>query len=336
MDKTYFIAEIGVNHEGDLNLAKQLITDAKHAGADAAKFQTYKAEKLASENSPGYWDFKSEATRSQFELFKKFDSFGQNEYLQLYEHCQSEGIDFISTAFDVDALSFLIDLMPLVKVASADITNFQLLREINKFGKPVVLSTGASTIADIHYALEVLSDCKVTLLHCVLNYPTPDQDAYMAMMDSLKKEFPQCEVGYSDHTLPVYPFPALLSALYKGATVIEKHFTNDKSRTGNDHYHAFDKHDLKNFRELEARIALVEGDLFQKQPTPNEGVALVNARRAIYLTKDLPVGHILTEKDLIPKRPNAGVSAKHWPLVIGKKLLVNLRADTALKWTDID
>ena len=168
----YIIAEIGVNHEGDIALAKRLIREAKDGGAHAAKFQSYKANKIASKNSPAYWDQSKEPTDSQFKLFQKYDGFGEAEYKELAEYCRTLGIDFMSTPFDLDAVDFLAPLMPAFKIASADITNVPLIRKCAGTGKPLIISTGAATLSEIELALTTAKQAgarNVALLHCVLN-----------------------------------------------------------------------------------------------------------------------------------------------------------------------
>jgi N-acetylneuraminate synthase len=248
--RPYVIAEIGVNHEGSMSLAKRLIDLAKEGGADAAKFQSYKAETLASKYSPAYWDTSKETTSSQFQLFKKYDSFGPSEYKELALYCDQVGIDFLSTPFDLQAVEFLDPLVPFFKIASADITNVPLLRRVAEKKKTVVLSTGASTVQEIQGALTILQDGgakSCALLHCILNYPTLDHNAHLKMIQGLKEKFPEFLVGYSDHTLPDSEMTSLFVAYMLGAVILEKHFTHDKNLTGNDHYHAMDVVDLKKF-----------------------------------------------------------------------------------------
>lgn len=329
----FFIAEIGVNHEGSLDKAKQLITDAYEAGADCVKFQTYKADKLASKKSPAYWDQNSEPTQSQYELFKKFDAFGLKEYKQLKSYCDELGVEFLTTPFDLDAVEQMDPLLERYKVASADITNKPLLTAIARKKKPVILSTGASTKHEIEAAIEILHEngCKkVSLLHCVLNYPTPLKDAYMGMMLDLKKSFPKNEIGYSDHTLPDYPFVALMQSLSIGGTIIEKHFTYDKTLQGNDHYHAFDKNDLGSFRSLERQYCESWGNINEKKPTPKEGAAISHARRSIFTAVQIEKDSVIREQDLIMKRPGNGISPMYIDEFIGKIANQTIAEDTQL------
>ena len=251
--RPYIIAEIGVNHEGSLDLAKELIFLAKEGGADAAKFQTYKADTIASKLSPAYWDTKKETTKSQHDLFKKYDNFEEKDYIELYEYCKKLDIQFASTPFDHKSVDFLSPLVSYFKIASADITNIPLLKYISKYTKPVILSTGASNKDEIRFAIDALHDFgvkEIALLHCVLNYPTNYKNASLRMITDLKNVFTDHLVGYSDHTLPDKAMKSLVAATLLGAVIIEKHFTHDKNLKGNDHYHAMDVNDLKNFNTL--------------------------------------------------------------------------------------
>jgi sialic acid synthase SpsE len=334
----YIIAEIGVNHEGSMERAKELIYLAKEGGADAAKFQSYKAETLASKHSPAYWDTSKEPTLSQYELFKKHDGFGEEEYTELADYCHRTGIDFVSTPFDDRAVDFLAPLVPCIKIASADITNLPLLRKTATKGKPVLLSTGASTLAEIELAIAELYKCgcsSVALLHCVLSYPTRYESTHLNMIIGLQTAFPNHIVGYSDHALPDEGMLVLTAAYLKGARIIEKHFTFDKRLPGNDHYHAMDLYDLRKFKAALALLAKIEGNR-HKTPLPDEALAIQNARRSIVLKKPANKGEILTECILTCKRPGFGISPIHWDKVIGKKTVRNLPEDHLLQWWDLD
>ena len=231
--KPYFIGEIGVNHEGSMISAKRMIKQAKLIGLDAVKFQTYKAENLVIKNSPAYWDTKKEKTKSQFKLFKKFDKFNKKNYLDLQKYCKKKKIDFLSTPFDTESVYWLKTIMPAIKIASADINNFPLLKEVGLTKKKVFLSTGASDISEIKYALKILTMYGVkdiVIMHCILNYPTKDIEANLRMIKILKEKFPNNIIGYSDHTLPSNDISPCSIAYSLGARVIEKHFTLDKKK----------------------------------------------------------------------------------------------------------
>lgn len=334
----YLIAEIGVNHEGSLDQAKRLIELAKKGGADAAKFQSYKADTLASKHSPSYWDTTKEATTSQHELFKKYDSFGANEFIQLAQHCKLVGIDFLSTPFDDDSIEFLDPIVPFFKIASADLTNIPFLRKVASKKKPIVLSTGASTLGEIDIAIEAIrrAGCDdIALLHCILNYPTNNQNAHLRMIEGLKRAYPEYIIGYSDHTLPDDAMTPLVTAFLLGAVILEKHFTHDKTLPGNDHYHAMDVNDLSRFVGIAETINILLGSTDHKGPIPMEELSRKNARRSIVVSRDLPAGSLLTPDVMTYKRPGTGISPLFWDEVIGKQLIKSCDADHILQWSDL-
>lgn len=336
--KPYIIAEVGVNHEGSVDRAKKLIDLAREGGADAVKFQSYKADTIASKNSPSYWDLNKEPTRSQHELFKKYDSLNSTDYENLAEYCINIDIDFVSTPFDDDSIEYLYPLMPYYKIASADITNTPFLKKIASKGKPVILSTGASTLAEIDSAVNTLYENggdSIVLLHCILNYPTENVNANLRMINSLKNLYPGNLVGYSDHTLPDEFMTSLVTAYLLGAIVIEKHFTDDKSLPGNDHYHAMDKKDLLRFNSTIDAVYELMGDSSIKKPLQTELPARKNARRSIVLKKNIEKGHTIGESDITYKRPGNGISPVFWDDIIGRKVSHELYEDDLLKWEDL-
>lgn len=329
----YVIAEIGVNHEGDMNLAKRLIDQAASGGAHAAKFQSYKAEKLASRHSPAYWDTTKEPTESQYKLFKKYDSFGPDEYEELAQHCKRKEIHFLSTPFDLDAVDFLTPLVPAFKIASADITNVPLLRRAAASGKPLVISTGASTPQEIEFAVEqsrLAGAHDICLLHCVLNYPTRTEDAQLGRIQLLQQSFPDCMIGYSDHVAPGESLAALELATMLGSTVIEKHFTHDKSLPGNDHYHAMDEDDLSAFtRKLITYRQMIGSGHYQ---VDQEASARKHARRSVVAACHIRAGERLTSENITTKRPAHGISPVHWDELLGRIALTNIEEDQAISW----
>ena len=335
----YVIAEIGVNHEGSLDMAYELIDLAKKGGANAVKFQTYKANTLATKSSPAYWDTSKEQTLSQYKLFQKYDHFGPDEYIKLYEHSLRTGIDFLSTPFDDDAIEFLEPLVPFFKIASSDLTNLPFLRKVGSKGKPVILSTGASSIEEIEMAVNTFSEvgCNdLALLHCILNYPTKTENAHLNMITGIKKFFPEKIIGYSDHTLPDESMTSLVTAFLLGAKIIEKHFTHDKALPGNDHYHAMDVSDLLRFTSIAQKITTLRGLSDDKKPIIEEEDSRLYARRSIVLLNDVVSGSYLAENDITYKRPGTGISPIYWDKVIGKKLLRDIKADDILNWEDIE
>ena len=332
----YLIAEAGVNHEGSMELAYRLIDEASDAGADAIKFQTYKADSLASKHSPAYWDQDKEPTGSQHELFSKYDKFWKKEFEDLKEHCEKKSIEFLSTPFDLESATFLNNLMPAFKISSSDITNMPFINFISKFKKPIILSTGASKIEEIQSALNWIAPQgnKVALLHCILNYPTKNEDANLAMLLDLKKNFPGRVFGYSDHTLPG-DLKNLEIATLLGAKIIEKHFTYDKSLPGNDHYHAMDKNDLVDLKKNLDSVFKVLGS-FKKEPLESEEVSRQYARRSLVARKNLKKGEVIRENDLTWKRPATGISPSNIDKVIGKKLKEDVSEDQIFQWKLIE
>ncbi len=330
--KPFIIAEAGVNHEGKIELAKRLIDEAAEGGAHAIKFQTYKAETIASKNSPYYWDITKEPTLSQFELFKKYDSFWKKEYEELKVYCDKAGIEFMSTAFDIESAKFLNDLMSVYKISSSDITNTPFIEYQCSFGKPIILSTGASYLWEIQEAVETIERFgnKLCLMHCVLNYPTANENANLGMIRDLMKRFPDVIPGYSDHTLP-NKMETCKTAIILGAAVIEKHFTFDKTLPGNDHYHAMDKNDLKYFNGSIDELFKLLGT-FKITALHNEDVARKNARRSLVAIKRIAKGEEVTKEHVTWKRPATGIAPNKLNELIGKKALVEIIEDEVLQW----
>jgi len=328
--RPYIIAEIGVNHENSMITAKRLVNEAKEGGADAVKFQSYKAETIASKHSPAYWDTTKEPTKSQFELFKKHDAFWKDEMQELKNYCDKLDIEFMSTPFDIESAEFLNEMMNVFKISSSDITNKPFIEFIAGFGKPIILSTGASDLNEIQDAINWIKPFNVSLalLHCVLNYPTPDKNANLGMISGLKKAFPNNIIGYSDHTLPKDMKVCEIATLL-GAVIIEKHFTHDKSLPGNDHYHAMDKEDLKIFnKNIDATFKILGS--FKVEVLKDEEKSRLNARRSLVAAKDIPKGKIIEKSDLTFKRPAHGISPKYIDKIIGKKAKTTIQTDAIL------
>jgi len=329
----YIIAEIGVNHEGSLKTAMQLIREAKEGGAHAAKFQSYKADKIASKNSPAYWDITKESTESQYDLFQKYDGFEPEDYEKLAAYCREIGIDFLSTPFDLDAVDFLSPLVPVFKIASADITNVPLIRKCAKKRKPVIISTGAASLAEIETAVQIAREagcCDLALLHCVLNYPTPENRAQLSSIPILIRTFPDCVIGYSDHVVPDATIASLEAAMLLGASILEKHFSNDKTLPGNDHYHAMDKKDLKRFTAKVDKYREMIGTGGKNMQL--EQSARKHARRSIVAACDIKKGETLSEENLIAKRPGYGISPLLWDNIVGKKAVKRIKSDELISW----
>lgn len=330
--RPFIIAEAGVNHEGDMNLARRLIDEAKEGGADAIKFQTYKAETIASKDSPSYWDLSKEPTDSQYQLFKKYDKFWKSEYEALKLHCDQVGIEFLSTPFDIESAKFLNNLMGVFKISSSDLNNKPFIEFLCDFGKPIVLSTGAAYMHEVDEAVSWIQ-CKgnsLALLHCILNYPTDDSNANLAMIQTLRRRYSELPIGYSDHTLPK-DMQTLEAATLLGATIIEKHFTHDKTLPGNDHYHAMDKEDLKHFhRRMDVLFTLL-GD-GRKRPLESERLSRANARRSLVTVCDIPAGAVIKTEHLTWKRPAHGINPRDIEKLVGRVATRNIVEDTVLQW----
>lgn len=335
----YFIAEIGVNFENNFQRAKKIIKLAKEGGADAVKFQSYKAEKIACKNSPYYWDLKEVKIKSQYKLFKKFDKFGFKEFNLLKKYCDKLKIDFLSTPFDLEAVDYLDDLVPFYKVASADLTNYPLIKKICEKNKPIVLSTGASNQKEIYDVLKFIKKnnkkINVILLHCVLSYPTNNEDANLNLIKNFKKTFKNKIIGYSDHTLPDENMIILTKAYQNGAWVIEKHFTDTKGLKGNDHFHSIDKKDLIKFRKNIDLLNKIDGVSKKREVLKSEKKSRINARRSIVARNNISKGEKLTFNNLIMKRPGFGISPTKIFKVIGKTAKKNISEDSIINFKDI-
>ncbi|WP_350293397.1 N-acetylneuraminate synthase family protein [uncultured Croceitalea sp.] len=336
LQKPYIIAEAGVNHEGSMDLAKRLIDEAKEGGAHAIKFQTYKASTIASKESPSYWDTSKESTESQFELFKKYDKFWKSEYEKLKLYCDKVDIEFMSTPFDVASANFLNDMMDVFKISSSDITNLPFIEHMASFGKPIILSTGASYLWEIQQALETIEkyNLPVCLMHCILNYPTLDENANLGMIKDLINRFPKTIPGYSDHTLPD-KMEVLKVANLLGAVILEKHFTHDKSLPGNDHYHAMNKDDLTLFFDkMDTVYGYIGSD--NKKPLRTEEISRQNARRSLVALKDIDQGEAIKMEHLTWKRPASGISPKEIQKVLGKTSKITIKEDSIIQWNMLD
>ena len=327
----YFIAEIGVNHEAKIKLAKKLIRDAKDGGANAIKLQCYKAEKIASKYAKAYWDKKENIENNQLKLFKKFDKFNEKDYFEIYKYCKKIKIDFIVTPFDLEIVNFFSSKVKYFKISSSDLTNHLLIEKIAKTMVPIILSTGASTIPEISSALKLIKKYhnKITLLHCILNYPTEKINSNLNMIDDLKQKF-DLPVGLSDHTRPKDSMEILSIAHVKKISMIEKHFTNDKKKPGNDHFHSFDKTDLKNYYKKINDLNKVLGS-GKKTFLESEIISRKNARRSLFFNKNINKGNKLKKEDLIALRPAIGISPSKYKSIINKKLKINVKEGQIIK-----
>lgn len=340
--KPYLIAEIGVNFYDTAKImgiapfeaAKLYIDKVAEAGIDCAKFQSYKAGTIVSKNSPAYWDTTKEPTKTQYELFFKHDHFGEAEYQELCSYTHSKGIDFTSTPFDYASADYLEHMVDFYKISSSDLSNLPFIRHIGAKGKPVVLSVGAAYLSEVDEAIRTLKEAgctDITILHCVLSYPTDPENANLRIIETLKRIFPDVHVGFSDHVAPDERMMTLAAAYMLGAEVIEKHFTLDKTLPGNDHYHAGDPEDFKkaiaNFKWIDTVLGSREKSVLECEKIPRR-----EARRSLVLTRNVKAGEIIAKEDLMPKRPGTGISPVYMDIVIGRKAVRDLDEDTILTW----
>lgn len=341
-NKLYLIAEMGVNfydtakqlNISPLEAAKLYIDKAAEAGIDCAKFQSYKANTIVSKNSPAYWDTTKEATKTQYELFQKFDGFGEAEYKELCDYTHSKGMDFTSTPFDYASADYLYDMVDFYKISSSDLSNIPFIKHIAAKGKPMVVSVGAAYLSEVDEAIRAMKEVgnnDISILHCVLSYPTDPKNANLKIIETLKKVFPDVKVGFSDHVAPDPTMMTLATAYILGSEIIEKHFTLDKTLTGNDHYHSGDPEDFKKARANFNMIDTVLGNP-EKTVLDCELVPRREARRSLVLTRSMKAGEKITEKDIMPKRPGTGISPKYTDIVLGRAVKQDLEEDTILTW----
>ncbi len=334
----YVIAEAGVNHKCDLRTALAMVERAGEAGADAIKFQTYKADTLVTRWAPRYWQ-DPEPSGTQHAIFRESDHFGPEQYRKLAEACREHAIHFLSTPFDLPSVELLEGLrVPAFKIASADITNRPLVEQIGRTGKPVFMSTGAASLSEIEAALGWLAEVgndRVMVLHCVLAYPTPIDYASLARIPMLRERFADYAIGLSDHTVPDDCVTVTTAAVALGAKAIEKHFTLGRDLPGDDHYLSLDPALLK--RTVQ-KVRLVEQALGEPydEPLECELPARQNARRSIVAATDIPPGTRLAEEHLIMKRPGTGISPAEISHVLGRVTTRPMRADSLVGWDSLE
>ena len=317
MSKVKIIAEAGVNHNGDIIIAKKMIDFAKKAGADYIKFQTFIPENLVSKHAKKaeYQKTTTASDESQIQMLRKL-MLSKNEFIELSDYCKATFIGFISTPFDLESVGFLNSFnMDFWKVPSGEITNLPYLVEIAKTGKPIILSTGMSDLDEIDAALNVLHSNgagKITLLHCNTQYPTPMEDVNLNAMLTLKDRY-KCDVGYSDHTLGI---EVPIAAVALGATVIEKHFTLDRNMEGPDHKASLEPNEFKSMVSAIRNIekALGTGN---KVASPSETENKDIARKSIVASRMIKKGEVFSKDNITTKRPGSGISPMKWYNVIG-------------------
>ncbi|MFX0052026.1 MAG: N-acetylneuraminate synthase [Candidatus Hermodarchaeota archaeon] len=327
LEPVFIIAEAGVNHNGDVRLAKKLVDAAKDAGSDAVKFQAFKTERVVTRYAEKA-EYQKETTgpnKSQYTLIKRLE-LKNEEIRELYNHAKKNNILFLSSAFDKESVNLLDNLgVPAFKVPSGEITNFPLLRHIAEKKKPIILSTGMSTIGEIEEALEVIREKGVediVLLHCVTSYPAKIEDINLRVIEMLRHKF-KLPTGFSDHTLGITT-PIAAAAL--GAALIEKHFTLDKTLPGPDHRASLEPHELKEMIRAIRTVEKTLGDGIKRLTEDEEHIKKV-VRRSIVAKVEIPKGTVITEKMLDFKRPGIGIEPKYLNGVIGKKAKRDIKPD---------
>jgi N,N'-diacetyllegionaminate synthase len=317
----YFIAEAGLNHNGDINLAKKMIDAALDCGADAIKFQTYISENFLTLSS------------EYFKFFKDVE-LKPNEFKELHDHAKERGITFFSAPFDIESANNLKQIeIPCFKIASSDLTNFPLIKHIAKMQKPMIISTGIGTLQEIQDALDIcksVDNGNVALLHSVANYPTQLDETNLAAIKILRDRF-NVPVGYSDNGESSL---VDIVAVSLGASIIEKHFTLDKNLFGPDHIFSIEPNNLKNLIHKLKLIKKIKG-ISKKEPQPSELTNMKSIRKCIVAASNLIEGEIITSSKLAIKRPQSGIEPKFFDEIIGKKINKNIDKDSPIQWNDL-
>ena len=333
---TFIIAEAGVNHNGNVGLAHRLIDAAADAGADAVKFQTFRAEGVATLEAPKaeYQRRSTGSTGDQLAMLRSLE-LSEETYPALIDQCRQRGITFLSTPHDWEAVDILDRYdVPAFKVGSGDLTNIPFLRRVAAKGRPIILSTGMGNLAEVEGAVEAVrsqGNERLVLLHCVTSYPATVEDCNLRAMLTLERAF-QVPVGYSDHTLGT---EAALAAVALGARVIEKHFTLDRSLSGPDHQASLEPGEL---HSLVQSIRLVERSLGDgvKRPATVERDMMLVGRKSMVAARDIPAGAVITEEMLTTKRPGSGIPPRHWDTLIGRRASVAIPKDSLLQWGQLE
>lgn len=330
----FIIAEAGVNHNGSLRLAKELIDAAKVAGADAVKFQTFKSEDLVTDSvdTAGYQQKKTGKKQKQLKMLKSLE-LDYSDFIDLKKYCDRKKIIFLSTPHSENALEFLDPLVPCFKIASGDLTNLPFLEKVAKKKKPVILSTGIATLQETVDAVKVIKNTgnkRIILLHCTTNYPCPLGEVNLKAMETLKHKF-GCIVGYSDHTEGLL---VPIMAVTLGAKVLEKHFTLDKNLPGPDHKASIETDKLKEMVKTIREVEKALGDGIKK-PTKSEGKIKKVIRKSIVANRDIKKGEVFTGENLSVKRPGTGIKPKYLNKILGKTAKEDIRKDELIAWNKI-
>lgn len=338
-ENVIIIAEAGVNHNGDIKKAKELIDVAVEAGVDYVKFQTFKAKTIVSPKAKKA-SYQSKNTLdiddSQYKMLKTLELTDEN-HNELINYCNKKKIKFFSTAFDVEGVNYLASLnFDFFKIPSGELTNYPYLKAVSEKHKPIILSTGMANLKEIESALSILYNFgvrkeNIIVLHCNTEYPTPMSDVNLKAMNTIANEF-GVKIGYSDHTLGV---EVPIAAVALGAVVIEKHFTLDRNLPGPDHKASLEPDELKNMVSSIRNIEKAISGNGEKKPSKSELKNIFIARKSIHLKRSVKKGTVISELDIIPLRPGDGISAIHWNDVLGKEIKENKNEFDKLKWSDL-
>ena len=344
MNSCYVIAEAGVNHNGSEKIAIELIRVAAEAGADAVKFQTFKAKNLVSKTAQtAKYQRLQTGENNQFSMLEKLE-ISKDFHIKLVNQCRQLGIEFLSTPFDIDSAKFLLDLgMKKIKISSGEITNIPFIKQLASLNKPLILSTGMSSLMEVSVAIDAIKVTRenngfneplercLTVLHCTSNYPANYEDVNLKAMETMRKEF-SVPVGYSDHTEGIF---VAVSAVAMGSVLIEKHFTLDKALKGPDHKASLDIAELSEMIRQIREINKCLGD-GAKVPKDNELHVRDVVRRSIMLNIDRPAGYVLKEEDFLILRPGTGISPSEIKQLVGRSLRKNFSNGIPIQWSDVN
>jgi N,N'-diacetyllegionaminate synthase len=331
--KVFIIAEVGVNHNGNVETAKKMVNTAVEAGADAVKFQTFKADKIVSKFAPkaGYQKKTTDARKSQLDMLKKLE-LTRDTHKELINYCREKGILFLSSPFDLDSIDLLDRLgLNILKIPSGEINNLPYLRKIGRLRKKLIVSTGMSTLIEVRRALEVLTRCgtckkDITVLHCTSGYPAPYDEINLKAMVTMREKL-GVRVGYSDHTLGI---EVAIAAVTLGAQVIEKHITLDKNMAGPDHRSSLESRELKALVRAIRHIEQAFGNGIKKPSSSEERNKMI-VRKSIITSRDIKAGKRFDETNMTTKRPGSGINPMKWDKVVGKIAKRDFKEDELIK-----
>ena len=330
-DQVFIIAEAGVNHNGDKDLAFRLVDEAKKAGADAVKFQTFIASSVVSKNAvmADYQKKNIGTEMTQLDMIQKF-AISFSDFLAIKNYCDRLDIQFLSSPFDFESVDFLDSIVSLFKIGSGEITNYPFLKYVAQKGKPIILSTGMCNLGEVEKAVSVIQqegNKNLSLLHCTTNYPCSYSEVNLRAMITLREAF-KLSVGYSDHTVGI---EVPIAAVAMGARIVEKHFTIDQNLPGPDHKASLIPTELKEMVLAIRNIEVALGDGIKK-PNKSEFEVMNVARKSLIASRDLKAGHILDVSDFSIKRPGNGIKPEMLEIIIGKRLIKDVEEDELLTW----